>query len=94
MVNLGKLGADDPMKVGEVTLVPVWEFHSSSMVRGDGGSFVGMKRAKAVIALGPRGAVALDLDGGALCLNELLDEVPGLKEQMAEAGRSVTEEKG
>lgn len=93
-MNLGKLGADDPMKVGEVTLVPVWEFHSYSMVRGDGGSFVGMKRAKAVVALTPRGAVALDLEGGALSLNELLDEVPGLKELVAEADLSVTEEKG
>lgn len=93
-MNLGKLGADDPLKVGELTLVPVSEFYSFSMVRGDGGSFVGMKRAKAVVALGPWGAVALDLDGKVISLEELLDEVPGLKELVAEAGRSVTKEKG
>lgn len=93
-MNLGKLGADDPLKVGELTLVPVSEFHSFSMVSGDGGSFVGMKRAKAVVALGPWGAVALDLDGEVLSLEELLDEVPGLKELVAEAGRSVTKDKG
>ncbi|MDF0591923.1 hypothetical protein [Candidatus Methanocrinis natronophilus] len=93
-MNLGKLGADDPVKIGEVTLVPIWEFHSSSMVRGDGGSFVGMKRAKAVVALGPRGALALDLDGEVLSLEELLDEVPRLRGMVTGAGRYGAAEKG
>ncbi|UEC43349.1 MAG: hypothetical protein METHAR1v1_1310011 [Methanothrix sp.] len=93
-MNLGKLGADGPLQVGEVTLVAVSEFHSSSMVGGDGGSFVGMKRAKAVVALGPRGAVALDIDGEAISLEELLDEVPGLREVVAGTGGQGTSDKG
>lgn len=82
------------MKVGEVTLVAVWEFHSSSMVRGDGGSFLGMKRAKAVVALGPRGAAALDIDGEAISLEELLDEVPGLRVLVTGAGGQGASDNG
>jgi hypothetical protein len=88
-VNLGKLGADDPLKVGDLALIPVSEFHSFSTVVDGGGSFVGMKRAKAVVALGPWGAVALDVSGEALSLRELLDRVPDLEVRMAEVERSI-----
>jgi hypothetical protein len=88
-VNLGKLGADDPLRVGDLALIPVSEFHSFSTVVDGGGSFVGMKRAKAVVALGPWGAVALDVSGEALSLRELLDRVAGLEERMAEVKRSI-----
>ena len=85
------LQADDPLLVGEMTLIPVAEVFSFSMVRGERASFAASKRPKAVVALGPWGVVALDVEGEEVSLEELADEVPGLRELVA---RNVGSESG
>ncbi|HRW82127.1 MAG TPA: hypothetical protein P5049_01605 [Methanothrix sp.] len=88
------LRADETLKVGEFALIPVAEVHSFSMVRGETATFAGTKRANAVVAVGPGGAVALDVGGEEVSLDELLAEVPGLKELVARALRSEEEGRG
>ena len=77
------LAVDDPLKVGDATLIPVVEVFSFSKVRGERAAFAARKRAKAVVALGPWGVVALDVEGEEISLQELADEVSGLKELVA-----------
>lgn len=79
------LAVDDPLKVGETTLIPVAEVFTFSKVLGEKAAFAGGKRAKAVVVVGPRGAVALNVEGEFVSLNELMNEVSGLKELVAEA---------
>ncbi len=74
------LAVDDPLKVGDATLIPVVEVFSFSKVRGERAAFAARKRAKAVVALGPWGIVVLDVEGEEVSLQELADEVSGLKE--------------
>jgi len=69
--------------VGEITLIPVAEVFSFSMVQGERAAFAARKMPKAVVALGPRGAVALSAEGEAVSVKELADEVPGLGELLA-----------
>ena len=82
-MNHSLLKADDPIRVGDATLIPVAEVFSFSDVRGERAAFAGGKRAAAVVALGPWGAVALNVQGEEVSLPELLDEVSGLRELMA-----------
>ena len=88
-MNRMTLAVDDPLKIGDATLIPVVEVFSFSKVQGERAAFAARKRAKAVVALGPWGAVALDVSGEALSLRELLDRVAGLEERMAEVKRSI-----
>jgi hypothetical protein len=94
------LQADDPLRMGKATIIPVAEVRSFSMVRGEVATFAARKRPKAVVVLGPWGAVALNVEGEEVSLQELADEVSGLKELMAgmpgSAGSSLEarEEKG
>jgi hypothetical protein len=93
-VNQNKLEADDPLKVGDLTLIPVAEVRSFSNVRGERAAFAGRKRATAVVALGPWGVVALNVEGEVVSLPELLDEVSGLKELVAGIQGSEVRSKG
>jgi hypothetical protein len=93
-VNQNKLEADDPLKVGDLTLIPVAEVRSFSNVRGERAAFAGRKRATAVVALGPWGVVALNVEGEVVSLPELLDEVSGLKELVAGIQGSEVQSKG
>lgn len=86
-MNRRALAAEEPLCVGEITLIPVAEVRSSSFVRNDGWAFVGTKRAEAVVAVGPWGVIALDISGKEAPLDELLEEVPGLVELVAWAHR-------
>jgi hypothetical protein len=89
MMNRRSLAADLPLRVGEVTIIPVAEVQSLSYLRGGTGSFAGRKRAAAVVALGPWGSIALDISGEEAPLDELLAEVPGLEEVVAGARREA-----
>lgn len=70
------------------TLIPVAEVSSFSMVQGERAAFAARKKVKAVVALGPWGAVALNIGGEEVSLQELTDEVSGLKELVAWIGGS------
>jgi len=87
-VKRTRLQADDPLSVGEMTLIPVAEIYSFSMVLGERAAFVARKRPKAVVALGPRGAVALSVEGEEISLEELAAGVPGLRKLVAGIGGS------
>jgi hypothetical protein len=93
-VNRTELKADDPLKVGDITLIPVAEVHSFSNVRGERAAFAGRKRAKAVVVIGPWGAVALNVEGEELSLSELLNEVSGLKERITGVKEAEARGKG
>jgi hypothetical protein len=93
-MNHRELKADNPLNVGDITLIPVAEVHSFSMVQGERAAFAGRKRAKAVVALGPWGTVALNIEGEEVSLKELLDEVSGLKELVAGIQGSEVGDKG
>jgi hypothetical protein len=93
-VNRRELIADDPLQIGDIILIPVAEVSSFSNVKGEMAAFAARKRAKAVVALGPQGAVALSLDGAEISLSELADKVSGLDELMAEIRGSEVEDKG
>jgi hypothetical protein len=82
-MNRRRLQADDPLTVGETTLIPVAEVFSFSMVQGERAAFAARKMPKAVVAVGPRGTAALSVEGEAVSLKELMDEVSGLKELVA-----------
>lgn len=96
-MNRRRLQADDPLRVGRATIIPVAEVRSFSMVLGEKATFAARKRAKAVVVLGPWGAVALNVEGEEVSLRELVGEVSGLKELMAGIGGpspGTEEEKG
>lgn len=93
-MNRSLLKADDPLKVGDITLIPVAEVRSFSNVRGERAAFAGRKRATAVVVLGPSGAVALNVEGEVVSLKELLNEVSGLKELVAGVKESEVVGKG
>jgi hypothetical protein len=93
-MNHRELKADNPLNVGDITLIPVAEVHSFSMVQGEKAAFAARKRAKAVVALGPWGTVALNVEGEVVSLPELLDEVSGLKELVAGIQGSEVGDKG
>ena len=82
-MNRRRLQADDPLTVGETTLIPVAEIFSFSMVQGERAAFAASKRPKAVVVLGPWGAVALSVEDEEVSLEELADEVSGLGELVA-----------
>ncbi|NLX39109.1 MAG: hypothetical protein A4E50_01661 [Methanosaeta sp. PtaB.Bin087] len=91
MLNRRALAAGEPLCVGEITLIPVAEVCSSSFVQDDVGTFVGTKRAEAVVAVGPWGAIALDVHGRERPLGDLLEEALGLEELVLEASSSRRE---
>ncbi len=87
-MNRTEIKADDPLTVGDITLIPVVEVHSFSNVQGERAAFAAKKKATAVVALGPWGAMALSAEGEEVSLPELLNEVSGLRELVAGIGGS------
>ncbi len=89
-----ELEAEGPLKVGDTTLIPLTEVRSFSAVRGEGAAFAFRKMATGVVAIGPWGALALDIEGEEVSLEELMAEVAGLKELLAGFRGSEVGDKG
>jgi hypothetical protein len=73
---------ESPVAVGEVTLVPIARL-SLNYERSNGGIFFfGMKQPVAVVAISVSGKRAFRVTGEEVSVEELIQEVPGIKETL------------
>jgi len=73
---------ESPVVVGEVTLIPVAKT-SLNYERSNGGIFFfGMKQPVAVVAISVAGKRAFRITGEEVSVEELIQEVPGIKETL------------
>lgn len=73
---------ESPVGVGEVTLIPVAKT-SLNYERSNGGIFFfGMKQPVAVVAISVSGKRAFRITGEEVSVEELIQEVPGIKETL------------
>jgi uncharacterized spore protein YtfJ len=73
---------DSPVVVGEVTLVPIARL-SLNYERSNGGIFFfGMKQPLAVVVISVSGKRAFRITGEEVSVQELIQELPGMKEML------------
>ena len=64
----GELKAEEALKLGEVTLIPIFEVATFSAVQKGAASFAGSKKPVAVVVLGPSGTEVLGMNGERISL--------------------------
>lgn len=75
-----RIGADFPVTVAGVTLIPVTEAILNCWPSKRGISFFGVKRPLGVIMISPSGQKAFRASGEEIPLERFIQEVPGIKE--------------
>lgn len=75
-----RLGADTPVTVAGVTLIPVTETILNRWPVKKGVSFLGIKRPMGVIMISPSWKKAFRISGEEIPLDQFIQEVPGIKE--------------
>ena len=70
----------NPIAVGAVTLIPVAEVSLNCWRSGGGISFFGAKQPVSVIVVSPAAKRAFRITGEEVQLDQLIREVPGMKE--------------
>jgi len=76
---------DSPVTAGGVTVIPVVEVSLSHWRIKGGISFYGAKRPVSLVVISPAGKRAFRITGEEVALNQLVQEVPGIKEVLAVA---------
>ena len=69
----------NPVTIAGITLIPVAEISLHSWQRKGGISFLGTKQPLSVIVISPSEKKAFKVSGEEVPLNELLQELPGIK---------------
>jgi hypothetical protein len=77
---LSRLRAGDPLRVGDLTIVPLEHLRATVRCEGLRVSAAAHKRAAGIVVLGAGGTRALDEAGRPLDLEELVTRVAGLRE--------------
>jgi len=73
---------ESPVAVGEVTLVPIAKTSLNYEQSNGGIFFFGMKQPVAVVAISVSGKRAFRITGEEVSVEELIQEVPGIKETL------------
>lgn len=69
-----------PIRVGEIEVIPIERMHGTVDTIGGGILAIARKEPAALVIRTPDGDRAADLDGAEVALDELLRDVPGLRE--------------
>ena len=75
-----RVGADTPVAVAGVTLIPVTEVILNCWPAKKGISFLGMKRPLGVIMISPSWQKAFRISGEEIPVEQFIQEVPGIKQ--------------
>ncbi len=70
----------NPVTIAGITLIPVIEISRHSWHRKGGISFFGLKQPLSVVVISPSAKKAFKISGEEVPLDELTQEVPGMKE--------------
>jgi len=73
---------DSPVAVGGVTLIPIAKISLDYEWSNRGVYFFGMKRPLAIVAISVSGKRAFRITGAEVSVEELIQEVPGVKETL------------
>ncbi len=73
---------DSPVAVGGVTLIPVAKISLDYESSKRAGFFFGMKWPVAIVAISVSGRRAFRITGAEVSVEELIQEVPGMKEML------------
>jgi len=74
---------DNPVTVAGVTLIPVVKVSSNYWRRNSSLSFFGVKQPIGVVVVSPSAKRAFRMTGEEVPLDQLIQEVPGIKEVLA-----------
>ena len=75
-----KITIEAPLAVAGVTLIPVAKVSLNSWHRKDRLSFFGIKQPVSMVVVSPQAKRAFRIDGEEISLDQLMKEVPGMKE--------------
>lgn len=73
---------DNPVAVGELTLIPVVQVSSSYWWAGGGASLFGIKQPVAVVMISMSAKRAFRITGEEVSLDQLIQEFSGIKEML------------
>lgn len=73
---------DSPLAVGAVTLIPIARISLDYEWSNRGVYFFGMKRPVAIVTISVSGKRAFRMTGAEISVEELIQEVPGMKEML------------
>ena len=74
---------DNPVTIAGVTLIPVVRVSQSQWQGNSGISFMGFKQPLSVVVVSPSAKKAFRMTGEEVPLDQLIQEVPGVKEVIA-----------
>lgn len=77
-----KVEIGSPLTIAGITLIPIIETSLHSWQRKGGISFLGMKQPLSVVVISPSEKKAFKISGEEVPLDELIEEVPILKEKL------------
>lgn len=77
-----EVAIDNPLTVAGITLIPITEISLHSWQRKGGISFLGMKQPLSVVVISPSGKKAFKVSGEEVLLDQLIEEIPILKEKL------------
>ena len=80
-----EIGIDTPVAVAGVTVIPITEFSLNYWHRNSGISFFGVKKPISVVVVSPSSKKAFRVTGEEVPLEQLIQEVPGIKEMLEES---------
>jgi len=73
---------DNPVAVAGVTLIPVAEISLNHWRNSSGISFFGVKQPASIVVVSPSAKRAFRITGEEVSLDQLIQEVPGIKEML------------
>lgn len=76
-----ELGIDNPVAVAGVTVIPIVEV-SLNYLRGNSGISFGVKQPVSVVVVSPLAQMAFRITGEEVPLDQLIKEVPSLKQTL------------
>jgi len=82
-----KLRIEPPVKADGLILITISEVAFFSHTQGGAASFLGYKKPKALVVIGPEGPKVLNLDGEIEKLEMMIENVPELKDILTEISR-------
>ncbi len=78
-----EVAINNPVTVAGVTLIPIVEISQNYWQGNRGISFMGVKQPVSVIVVSPSAKRAFRMTGEEISLDQLIQEVPGVKEILA-----------
>ncbi len=75
-----KIVVNKPVSVAGLTLIPIIQVSLNLWSSGTGEAFLAIKQPIAVVMVSPQAKIAFRITGEEVSLEELTQEVPGLKE--------------